>query len=275
MIPDALYEDYDSALMENVSRCRSTLLKLVANLGTGNVDAMRDALIAAYPRLVSMFGSIAAQVTQEFYQNLRLSQVGAYLPQEAVPVPHFDDDVAIADVRREIGGMYSGKTTADAFASKIGDLAEKRVMQASDDMLEALANADPKNPKVALVPHPGACAWCVMIGSRGFTNNEDAMGNMRHDGCKCTTVVDFDKDNPALKGYDPNKYYEIYRQAATRENDHRFLEDWQSMPLAERQRYVKRVRDPHTGKVKEYKGSWSAYKRNRTVQEMRRVMQGD
>ena len=266
MIPTALYDAYTTALTENDRQARAALAAIVAQLDPSDVDGIRDALLEAYPALVRLYGTRAAQVALEFYMGVRQAQevstpFSAYLPtEEFVEV----DREAVADVRREVGGLYSGKTSIDSFVSKMQGLATKRTMSMSDYTLHALANADPAHPKVALLPHPGACGWCVLLGARGFSNSEKAMVNMRHDGCKCTTVVDFEIDNPALEGYDPHEYYEIYDESTRNE---KFRIEWESMSEEERAKYVRRTRD-RTGAVAEHPGDWSTYVRNRTVQEM-------
>lgn len=266
MIPTELYESYTTALMENDRQCRAALAAVIAQVDPGDIDALRDALLEAYPALVKLYGTRAAQVALEFYTAVRDAQnvtapFYAYLPTDEI-----DDGgkVAIADVRREIGGVYSGKTTVGSFTSTMQQLATKRTMEMADSTLYALANADPAHPKCALVPHPGACGWCVMLGSRGFTNTEAAMKNMRHDGCKCATVVDFDKNNPALEGYDPRALYDVYDDAT---RNAKFYDEWNAMSDEERAKYVRRTRD-RTGAVSEKPGDWTTYARNRTIQEM-------
>jgi hypothetical protein len=268
MIPSDLYESYETALEENDREALAALAAIMAQLDRDDNDAVRDALLIAFPALVALFGQRAAQVALEFYEGVREDE-GVQEEFHATLAPITDDDRAVyaSDVRRLMGGLYSGSSTFEAFESSMQGMATKRTMQMADSTLYALANADPAHPKVALVPHAGACGWCVLIGSRGFTNTEQAMEHMRHDGCKCTTVVDFDRDNPALEGYDSRELYDIYSDVSTYENQDKWREEWLAMSDEERARYVKRKRDK-TGAVKEVEGDWSTYVRNRTVQEM-------
>lgn len=270
MIPTALYDAYTTALTENDRQARAALSAIIATLDPADVDGIRDALLEAYPALVRLYGTRAAQVALEFYTDLRKEQ-GVKLPFYAfIPTDDFDEDYAesIADVRREVGGLYSGKSNIDSFAARMKELATKRTMSMSDSTLHALANADPAHPKVALVPHAGACAWCVLIGSRGFGSTKQAMEHIRHDGCRCTTVVDFDKKNPALEGYDPRELYDWYAPySGNMDFMHDLAEEWGSMSAEEKAKYVKRTR-AKDGEVKEHPGDWSTYVRNRTLQEM-------
>ena len=267
MIPTALYDAYTTALTENDRQARAALAAIIAQLDPEDINGVRDTLLEAYPALVKLYGERAAQVALEFYAGVREAQKVPDLFYMSLPTDEFElvEQDAVADVRREVGGLYSGKSTMDSFTSNMQKLATKRTIGMADTTLNQLAMADPAHPKVALVPHAGACGWCVLIGSRGFTNAEKAMDNMRHDGCKCTKVVDFDRKNPALQGYDPDELYGYYDDATRNE---KFYEEWNAMSDEERSKYVRRVRDPHTGVVKEHPGDWSTYVRNRTVQEM-------
>lgn len=273
MIPTDLYDAYNTAITENDRQAKAALAAIVAQLDPADVNGVRDALLEAYPALVRFYGTRAAQVAIEFYTGVRKAQ-NVVLPFYAyLPTDEFEevDQEAVADVRREIGGLYSGQSTIGAFASTMQGLATKRIMGMADSTLYALANADPARPKAAFVPHPGACGWCVMMGSRGFTNTKEAAENFRHDNCKCVVVMDFDTKNPALEGYDERALYDEYARADTPENQRKWLEEWNAMSPEERAKYVRRVRD-RDGNVKEIPGDWSTYRRNRTVQEMNRSL---
>ena len=62
------------------------------------------------------------------------------------------------------------------------------------------------------MPHAGACPYCMMLGSRGLEyNSKKTVMASRHDGCGCTPVVDLDRKNPKLKGYDPDALYDQWK----------------------------------------------------------------
>ena len=251
--------------MENDRQARAALAAIVSEIDPSDINAVRDTLLEAYPALVKIYGERAAQVALEFYMGVRDAQrVTAVFYPYLEPISESERTECIADVRREVGNLYSGKSDIGRFLSTMQGLATNRTMGLADRTLYALADADPAHPKVALVPHAGACGWCVLIGSRGFTNTEEAMGNMRHNGCKCTTVVDFDRKNPALTGYYPDDLKEYYYEAA---HNQTFADEWNSMSEEERAKYVRRTRD-RTGAIKEHPGDWGTYVRNRTLQEM-------
>lgn len=273
MIPTELYDAYTTALTENDRQARAALAAIVAQLDPADVDGIRDAMLEAYPTLVRLYGTRAAQVAMEFYSEARgISGVqSAFAPTLPLSDMSGEVDEAEGDVRRLVGGLFDGKSTIGAFSAAMQQMASTRTMRMADSTIYALANADPAHPLVALVPHAGACGWCIMLGSRGFTNTKTAMEHMRHDGCKCEVVADFDTDNPALEGYDPDAMYQLYRESSTDADMKQWQDEWNAMSSEERAKYVRRTRD-RTGAIKEIPGDWSTYVRNRTVQNMGKYM---
>lgn len=270
MIPADLYGRYTTALTENDRQARAALAAIVAQLDPADVDGVRDALLEAYPALVKLYGTRAAQVALEFYTGVRDAQgvTAWFVPMLPAESEIYDEVEAVADVRREVGNLYSGKSTLEAFTSTMQGLATKRTMRMADDTIYALADADPAHPKAAFVPSAGACAWCMLMGSRGFTNTRQAAENFRHNHCRCAVVMDFDTKNPALEGYDPADYYAAYEGFAYNETFQKMLrEEWDAMDDTQRAKYVRRTRD-RAGNVVEHPGDWTTFVRNRTVQEM-------
>jgi len=117
MIPTALYNDYNTALAENDRQAKAALASIVTALDPSDIDAIRDTMLEAYPALVKLYGVRAAQVALEFYKAVREAQgVSSWFMPELPPESDmYDEAEAIADVRREVGGLYSGKSTLDGF----------------------------------------------------------------------------------------------------------------------------------------------------------------
>lgn len=273
MIPTDLYDAYSAALTENDRQARAALATVIARLDPADIDGIRDALLEAYPALVKLYGTRAAQVALEFYTGVREAQKVALPLYAYLPTGEFEEvgQEAVTDVRREIGGLYSGESTISAFTSTMQGLATKRTMGMADSTLYALANADPAHPLFAMVPNAGACGWCVLMGARGFVDDKNTIGSRPHSNCKCTLVADFDTKNPALEGYDHEALHDVYTSANTPENMSEWYKEWNAMTDDEKAKYVRRVKQKD-GLVKEVPRDWSTYARNRTVQEMNRLM---
>lgn len=252
MIPRGAFDGYDRALSQNADNAANAVLALEADLDGLAGDALVSALDALYPRLVAEYGTYAAACAVEFYEGLREGSVavGAYEPLQYYPK---DWGLLRTDVSSE---ARPGRGTADVL-SGLSARSQQRVMAYADETLVRNAQLDPAHPKWAIVPHAGACGWCVMLGSNGFMyRSEGAADAARHPSCKCVPVVDFDTRNPRLDGYDPDAMRASYRSCreAVEEGAQ---EKWASMGAGERSRYRRNG-----------KASYDAFLRNRIVAEM-------
>ncbi len=89
------------------------------------------------------------------------------------------------------------------------------------DMIESSARLttqrnlriDPSKPKWARVPNGKACAFCVMLASRGFVyTSEDTAGRQMqyHADCHCRIIPSWGRQT--LDGYDPDTYMQMYQE---------------------------------------------------------------
>lgn len=80
---------------------------------------------------------------------------------------------------------------------------------------------DPTKPSWARVPQGKSCAFCTMLASRGFTYTSEESaggdGNKYHDDCHCRIIPSWGKQT--LTGYDPDKYYAMYKSAQAASGD--------------------------------------------------------
>lgn len=247
MVDRELFERYTLALSTNADMAQaelSTLLRgALADMGAKELlDALRD----LWPALVAKYGDRAAQVATEFYR----AQREAYGPATAYdPVPA-DADADAA--RAALFSQADGTTTPDALATALPDPLVRLVNAQADSTITSNAQADPAHPRWALVPHPGACGWCVLVASRGFDYRRGGTVP-RHNGCRCTTVADFDRASPSLEGYDPDAMARAYADAR-REVEAQAQAEWADLSQSARNRY----RNPNTS-------AYQAFLRNKVV----------
>ena len=252
MIPRADFDRYDRALSTNADNVAAAVLALEDDLGGLSGGALVSALDALYPRLVTEYGTYAAACAVEFYEALRgqAEAAGAY---EALQYYPRDWGLLRSDVSLEARPGREAAAVLDGHARR----SQQRVMAYADETLVRNAQLDPAHPKWAIVPHAGACGWCVMLGSNGFMyRSEGAADAARHPHCKCAPVVDFDVASPSLVGYDPDSMRSEYR-ACRDAVEPAAREGWASMGAVERSRYRR------SGKP-----SYDAFLRNRIVAEM-------
>lgn len=246
MIPRELFDRYDSALSANARLLQRAVDTAAALVSDGT--AWRDVYLA----LVRQYGRFAALAALEFYQGCREAS-GVAARYEALLVEPDDEADLIGDVARAAGSV----TAAGQMAQRLQASAKRRVMERADTVLVRNAQRDPAHPKWALVPHPGACAWCRFLASQDFAYSSSASAlAARHDNCLCTPVVDFDVENPHLDGYDPDVYYGEYADARS-EVEAEAREEWLAMTPEERKAYAQKGR-----------GAYDRFLRNKIVQAM-------
>lgn len=251
MIDHELYAIYETALETNLALMQESFGRLPEQLEQFTESEKRKLLGATYVKLVRRHGSFAAVSAVEFYDELRsLSQVNQ--PYEAAVF--YPDNYGLL--------LYDAAKAAEAVdieksIGKMMSVGTQRVMEYADETLWENAKSDPARPKWALVPHPGACAWCQLIASNGFMyTHAMAVENTRHPNCRCRPVVDFDTENPRLEGYDPDALYERYAKARD-EVDKTAWDEWQELTPERQAEYGGKRR-----------GDYDHFKRNKIIAAM-------
>ena len=252
MIDDELFGRYARAIDANADLLKAAVLSLESSL-SGVPDAqLPQAMGALYASLVAEYGGYAAAIACDFYESQReISGVsGSYEPAMADPA----DRALLYHDAREASSSSAGLQSA---LGKLQCKAVQRAMEQADATVIGNASRDPAHPLFALVPHAGACGFCVMLASNGFVYHSKARANAsRHPSCRCRPVADFDTGNPSLAGYDPDAMRAAYRNAKKKvEEDARAK--WEAMDAEERGRWAVKG-----------KGAYDHYLRNRVAAEM-------
>lgn len=216
MVPRDRFEAYVRALAANADLVEAAVERLIDTLDRLTDEQVRELFADAYADLVEEYGGYAAQAASELYTELRMGSgaKGAFEAEAA----RGDRALLVSDVRRYLS---TGRIDAASARVSLPATAGRRAMERADDTMVSNALRDPARPKWAFVPNPGACGWCVLMGSRGFEYSSEASARAaRHGNCRCATVVDFDTENPALEGYDDEAMRRAYADArATVEED--------------------------------------------------------
>lgn len=177
-------------------------------LGDRNLEELTDAewntfIDRLYLRIVRD-GEAAATLSADLFEYMStgslesLGQVNMFV----------DDDI------REVYKMVYG-TRKYNNPKIIADGASRMVKVSSADTM--VRNAIEWGAEVAWIPHGDTCAFCLTLASRGWEPASDKLiqnGHAEHihANCDCTYAVRMDP-NATVEGYDPDKYYEMYRSA--------------------------------------------------------------
>ena len=242
MVDAELYDSYRTALGACADMAKACVENLMENYSGSLTKAE---LTQVYQGLVKRLGTYAAQVALEFYRAQReLSQAEgeyeakAYAPNNAALLAY---------------------DAANSTARQLPGIAVQRVLTYADETIYRNGAADPARPRYSVVPHPGACGWCLMVGANAwFYGAKSSAENQRHPNCKCTVVADFDHDNPSLAGYDPAELAARYDEAYSATSGD-IEDEWRGMTREERERYARKKRS-----------AYDVFKTKRIVAEMTR-----
>lgn len=204
-----------------VSLARADLEGFFVGLDISNSEAVRDALLEFVPALVREYGDVAATVAAEWYEELRSDVTSrSFSAQLAALKP---DAAVEASVRYAAGHLFDGDP-AGTLALLSGSV-QRFVTYGSRATVARNVQLDPLKPRYGRVPSGSrTCAWCGLMASRGFVYHSkvsagDGPGGRRgygddyHDDCDCQVVVEFDREQHHIEGYDPDRLYDIYMRA--------------------------------------------------------------
>ena len=253
MVSHELFERYETALGVTADLAARDISQAVESVAHLAPEVAAESLAIAYAAVCERYGAVAAQAALEFYiaQRAASNAPGAFDPMPYAPPKSAFFAQDVAEVLQGSGGDV-GKL-ADALTGR----ANRRVLETADEPIARNSAMDPARPRWALIPHAGACGWCRLQASLGFSFTKKQRV-VRHDNCRCTVACDFGRD-PSVEGYDSAQYGDQYSQARQAvEGDAE--SEWASMSPEERAKYKRGKRT----------GVYDVYLRNRIVQEMNR-----
>lgn len=167
----------------------ATQFALIEALGT----SVRSVSLTDWPEyrgnvaaLVEEFSSAAVSLAADFYEEIRLREVGA--PFRAPTIPIMDAGRVEAYLQATAADMLD---TIDTMAAEIERQVEGAAQflaadSASDELFAAI-EADAEARGWARVTRPAACAFCLMLATRGAVYTSESTANFRpHPKCRCS-----------------------------------------------------------------------------------------
>lgn len=176
---------------------------LTSRGGYENID--RDELIAYAYGLATKYGEGTAALSAEMYDEVAAVS-GVYVPAADVA-----ETASYSEVAKTVNGVIKNTGSSKVLSDSVGRL----VKRAGADT--TLKNSQRDGAQFAWIPGGDGCAFCLTLASRGWQNisaNSWKNGHAEHihPNCTCTYAIRFDgKSN--VKGYDPDKYLEMYESA--------------------------------------------------------------
>ncbi|MFP3579973.1 hypothetical protein SB659_10370 [Arthrobacter sp. SIMBA_036] len=207
-------ERFRAANNELSKRVQDTLEAFVRSLNFKQPEMVRDALLEFMPALTAQYGSVAASIAAEWYQEQRTADgaSGRFRPALAANVPA---DAVQSKVRYLASHLWT--PTPEAIIGPLLTAADKYVKQPG--RATTALNAKREGVAWARVP-TGAktCTWCLILASRDavYVSERSAKtgkdGEHYHGDCDCQAVrIGSSRDYPP--GYLPDDYYDMYQSA--------------------------------------------------------------
>lgn len=168
----------------------------------------RKSLIDYAYALVTKYGEGEAYLAAQMYDEI--AELSGVTVESAIPAP----TATYGETAKAINGSL--KQSKDG--KLLNQVAYRLTKQAGADT--SLQNAIRDRAEWAWVPMGDTCAFCITLASRGWQTTSRKMlkgahAEHIHANCDCQFAVRFDKKS-GVKGYDPDKYLEMYKSAEGR-----------------------------------------------------------
>lgn len=163
----------------------------------------RDLMLAAFPDLVSLYGSASATLAAEFYDEIRDEEriSGRFRPAPAqLPGQVRTDSLA----RFAVGPMF------DEVPDKVRTLdyatggMQQLIADSSRYTITGASAADPQANGWQRTGS-GSCGFCAMLISRGAIYTEDTAAFGAHRNCNCSAVPAFRGRPKPVEPYTPSE----------------------------------------------------------------------
>lgn len=161
----------------------------------------REALLDLLPVLVDAYGSAAATVAADWYDDLRDAEriAGRFT---AIPA-ELDDTGADALARWGVDPLFHGEPDWSRAQALISGGLQKRIANAARNTVTGSAVQDPAADGWQRVARGSGCPFCQMLAGRGAVYRESTVDFSPHDDCHCVATVAWTDREKPVKPYTP------------------------------------------------------------------------
>lgn len=203
------WNNYISLLRKINDKASNEILNWMQKyIGDGLIDtSIRDQdgnnIIDISYKVAGVYGNASASVSAQMCEAMaELSEV--ITPVELAELPTYHE------VAKTVNGVLKTSQNREELSSAVGRLVKKTGMQTT------LLNARKGRAQCAWVPNGDTCAFCIMLASRGWRSVDDnPQVEHLHSNCDCTYAIRYNNETE-IAGYDPEAYYEEYKDAEGR-----------------------------------------------------------
>lgn len=205
--------DWDRARGEDaaIRLAMRDIRAIINDVGVGDPMALRAAILALWPDIITRYGEITAMLAAEYFEAS--TGLDAFLDSSV------DLTAAQARARWATAPLRTGEGD---WLGRLEVLMDELIKQPGRDTM--ITSATRHGLRFARVPNGDTCPFCLMLASRGavYLSEKSAGGDGRrfHGKCDCTVEpIRDDEDMEVLKretGYDPDELYDQYLAARER-----------------------------------------------------------
>lgn len=205
-MPDALILDHRSDLQTLTGLARRDLTLIWSNFAVVvDADLIRDGLVEILPQLVDMYGSAAATLGADWYDELRAAaEVDGRFTAIAAELPDTGRTDALAGWAVE--PLFTAQPDHAAALAKAAGGLQRIIADADRQSVMQSSIADPGATGWQRVTRTGSCGFCSMVAGRGSVYRESTASFASHDHCHCHAAPAFEGHTRPVRPYTPSTH---------------------------------------------------------------------
>jgi hypothetical protein len=150
-------------------------------------ESARDALMDTLPRLAVVYGSAAATLGADYYDEVR-EAVGARGRFRAIPAELPDRGRTDALARWGVDPIFQPKPDFESAKALVDGGFQRLVVDMDRQTVLGSAAQDPASGRWQRETTGKSCAFCLMLAGRGAVYRADTADFQSHDNCDCLAV---------------------------------------------------------------------------------------
>ena len=194
-----LTEAHRLAQLAQARKVQAQLLAVWPVLSLDDIDGTREQWLTEALALVLAGAATSAQIAARYYQTFRQVEIGEPAPPSVAEI-RAAPNPAQATVTLDLAGPVALKQAIsrgsqapkrDALARMVGD-SQRLVLNGGRSTLASQVHTDQRGRAYARVTSGKACAFCLMLASRGAVYTKDTGDFDAHGTCACSVEPQFD-----------------------------------------------------------------------------------
>lgn len=165
-------------------------------------DEARDALMDVLPGLIDTYGTAAAALAADWYEDERdrVGVRGAF----AARLADVDPEGGVSLAKWAVSPMYQAEPDILRTQTIVRGGLQLRIADASRYTIAGSATADPGAQGWQRAGDGNSCAFCLTLVSRGVVYSESSANFASHDHCGCMAVPAWIGEPVPVKPYTPS-----------------------------------------------------------------------